>query len=52
MKFDVKTGREPVRRKTYDLAALVRKITHTNRHAEVDFGGPVGKEKKKAISQS
>jgi antitoxin MazE len=35
---------EPVRRKEYDLAELVRRITPANRHAEVDFGGPVGNE--------
>jgi antitoxin component of MazEF toxin-antitoxin module len=37
---------EPVRAKTYDLTALVRKITPANQHAEVDFGAPVGKGKK------
>jgi antitoxin MazE len=35
---------EPARRKEYDLAELVKGITRGNLHAEVDFGGPVGKE--------
>jgi antitoxin MazE len=35
---------EPVRRKEYDLAVLVKGITRGNLHAAVDFGGPVGKE--------
>ena len=35
---------EPVRRKEYDLAELVKGITRENLHAEVAFGGPVGKE--------
>jgi antitoxin MazE len=35
---------EPVRRKEYDLADLVKGITRENLHAEVAFGGPVGKE--------
>ena len=35
---------EPVRRKEYDLAELVKGITPENLHAEVAFGGPVGKE--------
>ena len=35
---------EPVRRKEYDLAELVTGITRENLHAEVAFGGPVGKE--------
>ncbi len=35
---------EPTRRKEYDLATLVKGITRENVHAEVDFGGPVGKE--------
>ena len=34
----------PVRRKEYDLAELVRGITRGNRHKEVNFGGPAGKE--------
>jgi antitoxin component of MazEF toxin-antitoxin module len=37
---------KPIRGKTYDLAALVRKITPANQHAEVDFGTPDGKGKK------
>ncbi|NCC29510.1 MAG: PbsX family transcriptional regulator, partial [Gammaproteobacteria bacterium] len=28
----------------YDLAELLAGITPENLHAEVDFGGPVGKE--------
>ena len=35
---------EPVRRKVYDLAELVKGITCENLHAEVAFGRPVGKE--------
>jgi antitoxin MazE len=35
---------EPVRRKEYDVAELVKGITRENLHAEVAFGGPVGKE--------
>jgi antitoxin MazE len=35
---------EPVRRKTYDLAELLRGITSKNRHGTVDFGPPTGKE--------
>lgn len=33
-----------VGRKEYSLKELVRRITSQNRHAEVDFGHPVGKE--------
>lgn len=35
---------EPVRRKEYDLAELVKGITRGNLHQEIDFGGPTGKE--------
>ena len=35
---------EPVRARAYDLATLVAGITDENRHVEIDFGGPVGKE--------
>lgn len=35
---------EPVNRKEYDLAELVRGINRENLHAEVVLGGPVGKE--------
>jgi antitoxin MazE len=35
---------EPVRRKEYDLAELVKGITRENLYAEVAFGRPVGKE--------
>ncbi len=35
---------ESVGRKEYNLAELVKRITRENLHAEVDFGGPVGKE--------
>jgi antitoxin MazE len=35
---------EPVRRKEYDLAELVKGIARENLHAEVAFGGLVGKE--------
>jgi len=35
---------EPVRRKEYDIAELVKGITRENRHEEIDFGAPIGKE--------
>ena len=35
---------EPVQRKEYDLAELVKRITSNNLHDEVDFGIAVGKE--------
>ncbi len=35
---------EPVRRKPYDLGALLKGITSKNRHESVDFGPPSGKE--------
>jgi antitoxin MazE len=35
---------EPVRMPAFDLATLVAGITDENRHEEVDFGAPVGKE--------
>jgi antitoxin MazE len=35
---------EPVQHKEYDLAQLVRGIKRRNRHKEIDFKGPVGKE--------
>jgi antitoxin MazE len=35
---------EPVRAPTFDLATLVDGITDENRHAEIESGGPVGKE--------
>ena len=35
---------EPVRAPGFDLATLVAGITDENRHAEIDSGGPVGKE--------
>lgn len=35
---------EPTDRVTYDLDTLVDGITAGNRHEEVDFGAPVGKE--------
>lgn len=35
---------EPMRRKEYDLAELLRGITRDNLHDEVQFGRPVGKE--------
>ncbi len=35
---------EPVRRKEYDLAELVSRITRRNLHEEADFGRPAGKE--------
>ena len=35
---------EPVQRKEYDLAELLKQITGENLHDEADFGKPVGKE--------
>jgi antitoxin MazE len=35
---------EPVRQKAYKLEDLLKGITPENRHYEVDFGPPVGKE--------
>jgi antitoxin MazE len=35
---------EPVERKEYDLADLVKRITPKNVHDEVDFGEALGKE--------
>jgi antitoxin MazE len=35
---------EPVRAPVYDLKTLVAGITKENRHDEIDFGGPMGKE--------
>lgn len=35
---------KPVGKKEYSLKELVRGITPQNRHGEVDFGHPVGKE--------
>jgi antitoxin MazE len=35
---------KPVGKREYTLKELVRGITPQNRHSEVDFGRPVGKE--------
>lgn len=35
---------EPLQRAEYDLDELVKQITPGNRHEEVDFGRPVGRE--------
>lgn len=35
---------KPVRKKEYSLKELVKGITRQNRHGEVDFRRPVGKE--------
>lgn len=35
---------EPLRRKEYSLAELLKGITRDNLHEEVDFGGAAGKE--------
>ena len=35
---------KPARRPRYRLAELVRRISAKNLHAEVDTGGPVGRE--------
>jgi antitoxin MazE len=35
---------EPLARKEYDIATLVKGITRGNLHQAVDFGAPVGEE--------
>jgi antitoxin MazE len=35
---------EPMRRKEYDLAELLKGITRRNLHREIDFGKPVDEE--------
>jgi antitoxin MazE len=35
---------KPVGKKEYSLRELVSKITHQNRHGEINFGRPRGKE--------
>jgi len=35
---------EPVRQAAFDLKTLLAGITVQNRHNEVDFGGPMGRE--------
>ncbi|HKT48100.1 MAG TPA: AbrB/MazE/SpoVT family DNA-binding domain-containing protein [Candidatus Acidoferrales bacterium] len=35
---------EPLRRKEYDLAELLKGISRRNLHDETDFGGPMGYE--------
>ena len=35
---------KPVETKEYSLKELVKRITPRNRHSEIDFGRPVGKE--------
>ena len=35
---------KPVGKREYSLKELVRRISSQNRHSEVDFGSPVGKE--------
>lgn len=35
---------EPLRRKGYDLAQLLKGITRANLHDEANFGGPISKE--------
>jgi antitoxin MazE len=35
---------EPLREKEYDINELIAGITDENRHEEIDFGPPVGKE--------
>ena len=32
------------KRRSYSLASLLKKITPANRHPEIDFGKPVGRE--------
>jgi len=38
------TKKETIPPQAYDLAKLIELITPANRHAEIDFGPPVGKE--------
>ena len=33
-----------MRKKTYDLAEMLARVTSENLHSEVDFGPPVGRE--------
>jgi len=35
---------EPLRRREYDLAELLKGITRDNLHEEADFGRPLGRE--------
>lgn len=35
---------EPIRENVFDIDELVAGITNDNQHAEVNFGGPVGRE--------
>jgi antitoxin MazE len=35
---------EPIRPQDYDIAELIEGITRDNRHEEIDFGPPTGKE--------
>jgi antitoxin MazE len=35
---------EPIRPHEYDIAELIEGITRDNRHDEIDFGAPTGKE--------
>jgi antitoxin MazE len=45
--FRAERGRiivEPVRPHEYHLADLINGITPENRHSEIDFGVPIGKE--------
>lgn len=35
---------QPLGRVRFDLAELLEKVTPSNRHAEVEVGGPVGEE--------
>ncbi len=35
---------EPVRRKTYDLGALLKDVTPKNLHSAIEFGEPAGNE--------
>lgn len=41
---EVPLQRRPLSIKTYSLDDLVKKITPANRHDEIDFGPPVGRE--------
>ena len=44
MEDDGKIVIESAQQTDYDLNSLVAAITYENRHHEVDFGHPVGKE--------
>ena len=44
VQLDAYSDRIVIRKRTYDLSALVDQITSDNFHHEQDFGAPLGKE--------